>query len=134
MGDGVAKMETPAFMPGRTSIERGQISAMSIPDEKRRQCNDGALFTFGTAYIFEKGAARIRLALRLLTFTGLVVPASLGILVGTIGCNSKYISLAIIFAALLSGTQLVLSIWSLVANLCYATWRNTIKNYCCGSV
>jgi hypothetical protein len=38
MGDGVAKMETPAFMPGRTSIDNASVDGSNTrwPGDRRR--------------------------------------------------------------------------------------------------
>jgi mobilome CxxCx(11)CxxC protein len=79
------------------------------------ECWDEALHCFGTAAIFRKRANRARLRLRILTFLGIVVPASVGGLVLSFGTDFQYKNLVIVFASIFGLIQLVLSIWSLVA-------------------
>jgi len=89
---------------------------MAIADEQRRLCNDNALHCYGTAYIFEKRAASIGLKLRVLSFLGIAVPASVGAIIGAFSLKPEYVTLIGIIAAVFSVAQLVLSIWSLVSH------------------
>lgn len=89
---------------------------MPIPDEKRRICADSALKCFGTAYIFERRARPIRLALRWLAFLGIAGPAALGGVVAAFNLKQEYIALAVTIAGAIAALQVVISIWSLVAS------------------
>src|SRR5581483_7115510 len=89
---------------------------MSIPAEKRRICADNALRCFGTAYIFEGRARKIRWRVRLIVFLGIAGPAALGATIALIGVKSAYAETATWIAGLIGFVQLVASIWSLVSN------------------
>lgn len=104
-----------------------------ISSEKRRICANSALECHGTAYIFEKRAAKIRIKVIFLSFLGIAVPA----LVGTIIIDRHIISIKNIqiisyIAGILASIQLVLSIWSLVSgwvrNLSYYL-ESKVANY-----
>lgn len=97
---------------------------MSIQQEERRSCHESALRCFATAYIFECRAAPLRVALKLLTFSSLVGPLSIGALVIAVGSTAELISWAIFVAAFLSIIQIILSLWSLVAQ-----WRENLSYY-----
>ena len=89
---------------------------MAIANEQRLICNDNALHCYNTAYIFEKRAAAIRRKLRVLTFLGIAVPASVGAILGTFSLKPEYIVLVGTIAGVLSIAQLIFSIWSLVSH------------------
>jgi mobilome CxxCx(11)CxxC protein len=89
---------------------------MAIADEQRRLCNDNALHCHGTAYIFERRASSIRWKLRVLSFLGIAVPAAVGAILGTFSLKPEYVKVVGTVAGVLSVTQLVFSIWSLVSH------------------
>jgi mobilome CxxCx(11)CxxC protein len=97
---------------------------MAIQSEERRNCHDSALRCFGTAYIFECRAAPLRVALKLLAFSSLIGPLSIGSLVLAVGLSSKLIPWAIAIAAFLSVVQITLSLWSLVSH-----WQENLSYY-----
>lgn len=84
-------------------------------DKLRENCWNKAFYTFATARIFEKRASRLRLPLRLLTFLGIAVPLALGGTIASFGLDFKYFELIIIITGILSITQLIGSLWALVA-------------------
>jgi len=89
---------------------------MTVQPEERRTCHDSALRCFGTAYIFECRAAPLRVALKLLAFSSLAGPLSIGALVISVGASSNLIPFAVRIAATLTIFQIVLSLWSLVSH------------------
>ncbi len=93
------------------------------PDE-RRNCHDAALRCFGTAYIFEQRAKPLALAQKLVAFSSLAGPISIGILVTTVGLTSRLIPLAIGVAATFSALQTIVSLWSLAAK-----WPDSLAYY-----
>ena len=97
---------------------------MAIQSEERRNCHESALRCFGTAYIFECRAAPLRVALKLLAFSSLVGPLSIGALVIAVGSTAELIPWAIAVAAILSVIQIILSHWSLVAH-----WQDNLSYY-----
>jgi mobilome CxxCx(11)CxxC protein len=97
---------------------------MIIQKEERRSCHESALRSFGTAYIFECRAVPLRVALKLLAFSSLVGPLSIGALVIAVGSTTTLITWAILVAAALSIVQIILSLWSLVAQ-----WRDNLSYY-----
>lgn len=97
---------------------------MAIQSEERRNCHESALRCFGTAYIFECRAAPLRVALKLLAFSSLVGPLSIGALVIAVGSTAKLIPWAITAAAILSVIQIILSLWSFVSH-----WQENLSYY-----
>lgn len=97
---------------------------MVIQSEERRSCHDSALYCFGTAYIFERRAVPLRVALKLLAFSSLVGPLSIGALVVSVGSSSTIIPWVIAAAAVLSMFQIILSLWSLVSR-----WQENLSYY-----
>ena len=89
---------------------------MPIPDEKRGNCADSALKCFGTAYIFGQRARPIRMALRILTFSGIAGPAALGGVVAAFNLKPEFVGIAVTIAGTIALVQVVISIWSLVAS------------------
>jgi mobilome CxxCx(11)CxxC protein len=83
--------------------------------ELRKSCWNEALQCFGTSEIFAKRAVKYRRRLRLLTFLGVAVPATVGGILLSFGANFEHLNLTIYLASLLGLVQLVLSLWSLVA-------------------
>lgn len=88
----------------------GQIST-----EKRRICADSALYSHGTAYIFERRAAKIRTKIYILTFLGIAGPASVGAIIGTYGLDAGYIKILLSIAGFIAIIQFIFSIWSVVS-------------------
>jgi mobilome CxxCx(11)CxxC protein len=86
-----------------------------INNKTREKCWNEAFYAFGTAWIFEKRASRLRGRLRILTFLGIAVPLALGGTVASFGLDFRYLGLIIILAAILSIIQLIGSAWALVA-------------------
>jgi len=84
-------------------------------DKLREKCWNDAFYTFGTAWIFEKRASKLRRRLRILTFLGIAVPLALGGTVASFGLDFKYLGLIILLAGILSIVQLIGSVWALVA-------------------
>lgn len=84
-------------------------------DILRKQSWNEAFYAYGTAYIFEKMASKLRWRLKILTFLGIAVPLALGGTVASFGLDFKYLGLIIIIAGTLGIIQLIGSTWALVA-------------------
>lgn len=97
---------------------------MNIPAEKRKLCSDQALNCYGTAYIFEQRARKIRKYLRFINFLGIATPAALGAVLSLIGFKSPYADIASWIAGIIGILQFVASIWSLIS-----TWENDLSYY-----
>lgn len=97
---------------------------MAITSEKRRKCNDNALDCFGTAYIFEKRAAAIRIKILFLTFLGIAAPAVVGAIIGTFQVSPQNINYVLTVAGIIGILQLIFSIWALVAG-----WSDRLSYY-----
>ena len=82
-------------------------------EEFRKQAWNSAFESFGTAYIFERRAAKYRQRLTVLNFLGIVVPLVLGGTVATFGTNIKPFFIAAL--GIVSIFQLIGSAWSLNA-------------------
>lgn len=95
-----------------------------IASEKRRDCADSALKCHGTAYIFEKRAAKIRTKVITLSFLGIAAPASVGAIIGTYNLDIKDIQLFLFIAGTIAIIQLIFSIWSLVSG-----WDRNLSYY-----
>ena len=87
----------------------------NIHEIRREECWNEAFHAFGTAWIFEKRAFRLRRRLRILTFLGITVPLALGCTVASFGLKFRYLGLIIFLAAILGIIQLVGSAWALLA-------------------
>ncbi len=97
---------------------------MAIQSEERRNCHEFALRCFGTAYIFERRVAPLRIALKVLAFSSLAGPISIGALVVAVGTTANLVLWALAVAAALSVIQIILSLWSLVAR-----WQDNLSYY-----
>jgi len=97
---------------------------MTIPDDKRRKCNDNALDCFGTAYIFGKRAASIRIRITLLTFLGIAAPAAVGAIICTFQLMPQNMKYVLVIAGAIGIIQLIFSIWALVAG-----WNDNLSYY-----
>ncbi|MEU8523954.1 mobilome CxxCx(11)CxxC protein [Streptomyces sp. NPDC048577] len=82
-------------------------------DDYRRKCWDAALHAYGTSYIFQKRAERLKRKTDVLTWVGLAVPLLTGALVGTLG-SYKLWGAAIAAGAVIAAVQLAISLWSVV--------------------
>ena len=99
-------------------------SPLAIAEEDRGLCSDEALYCFGTAYIFEKRAARTRRLVRGLTFLGIVVPVAMGAVYTTFRLGTNILQVIVTIAGVLGLLQLVASVWSLVAG-----WNDQLAAY-----
>lgn len=95
-----------------------------ITCDERRNCNDTALGCFGVAYVFEQRAKPLALAQKVLAFTSLLGPVSVGALVLTVGTSSTLIPIMVWFAGAASLTQTVIALWSLSAK-----WTDSLAYY-----
>jgi mobilome CxxCx(11)CxxC protein len=84
-------------------------------DEHRQDAWDKALDAFGTAYIFQRRARGPKVGMRILAFTGLVLPLALGLYVTVFGREAPQLERAIVLAGVLAGVQAIVSLWALVA-------------------
>lgn len=95
-----------------------------ISPEKRRLCADSALECYGTAYIFERRAAKIRTKIKVLTFLGIAGPASVGAIIGTYNIDTNQLKILLLISGIIAIPQFVCSIWSVVSgwdrNLSYS--------------
>jgi mobilome CxxCx(11)CxxC protein len=97
---------------------------MNIEQSERRSCNESAERCFGTAYIFEQRARPLRNALKVLSFSSLAGPLSIGILVVAVGTESGMLPYAIFTASVLSALQVIVSLWSLTSK-----WQENFTYY-----
>lgn len=96
----------------------------NITPDKLRRCADEALKAHGTAYIFEKRAASIRLKIMILSFLGIAGPASVGAIIGTYSLDDNTTKLVLFIAGTIAIIQLLFSIWSLVSG-----WNDKLAYY-----
>src|SRR4051812_9864122 len=82
-------------------------------EELRSDCWDRAVQTLGTARIFETRARSLKRKLRLLTFLGIVVPATIGAVVTSFSTNARGLPQLMFVAGILAVVQIVVSIWAL---------------------
>ncbi|MFL9659420.1 mobilome CxxCx(11)CxxC protein [Streptomyces sp. PB17] len=82
-------------------------------DDYRRRCWDAALHAFGTSYIFQKRAERLKRKTDVLAWVGLAVPLLAGALVGTFG-SYRIWGAAIAAGSVIAAVQLIVSLWSVV--------------------
>ena len=82
-------------------------------DSIRQECWDEALHCFATYTMFERRSSLLRKKLRMLTFLGVVVPASVGAAFMSFGAKSNLTIAFLAIASILGLVQLVGSIWSL---------------------
>lgn len=104
----------------------------SLPPEKASACITNARDLFGTGYIFERRTRAVKRLLRILTFTGVAGPASLGALLAAYGLQWQYLPTALSITIGLMVVQFIISLWSLVnqwdSDLAYAL-ESTASNY-----
>lgn len=82
----------------------------------RQKCWDEALQTFGTAYIFEDRARRLRPWLRVQNLLGIGVPALVGGILLTFGDEGWYVQVIFVVGGILLLAELVLSVVAVVMN------------------
>ena len=83
-------------------------------DAIRKQCWTEAVHCFATAFVFEDRARRLKKRGRLLTFLGIVLPASVGATAAAFGLDSPMAAGVLTWTAGVGVVQLIGSIWSLV--------------------
>lgn len=88
---------------------------MNTIDAIREECWNQALYCFGTSYIFETRARRLRRCLRAIVFLGIATPALLGTTVATYGPDSWLTGVLIAVTSVLGLVQVIVSVWALVA-------------------
>lgn len=96
----------------------------NIPPDKLRRCANEALKSHGTAYIFEKRAAKIRLKIMVLSFLGIAGPASVGAIISTYSLDDDTTKIVLFVAGTIAIVQLLLSVWSLVSG-----WNDKLAYY-----
>ena len=84
-------------------------------DKLRERSWNEAFYAYGTAYIFEKRASKLRWRLKILTFLGIAVPLALGGVVVSFGLDFECLGFIIFIASSLGILQLIGSTWALVA-------------------
>lgn len=101
-------------------------------DKMRQDCWNQAVYSWGTAWIFEQRSKRLRRRLRLINFLGIAVPTAGGALFWLFSAASRYRPHVSVVAGVLGLVQLIASIWALVADwqdaLVYAQ-ESTADNY-----
>jgi mobilome CxxCx(11)CxxC protein len=88
--------------------------ALKTLEAIQRESSEEALHCFGTAHVFEVRANLLRQRIRLLTFLGIVVPATVGLAYMSFGASSWLTTPLVVLGSLLLILQLIGSIWSLV--------------------
>jgi len=96
---------------------------MSIPQEKRRSCSDSALKCFGTAYIFEKKALRLKRLTIVLSFLYIAVPITVYTIISTFN-KPDIIDIVLPIAGIIAGIQLLLTVWAMAAG-----WNRNLSYY-----
>lgn len=97
---------------------------MPIETQERRSCNDAAFKCFGTAYIFEQRAVPLRIGIKILAFSSLIGPLSIGVVVLSTGASGKLFISAVVAASVLSVIQIIVSLWALVSH-----WSENLNYY-----
>ena len=85
----------------------------NIPDELLRRCADEALKCYGTAYIFEKRASKLKTKLSYLNFLGIAGPAMLGATMATYSFDISIEEIIKIAAGTIGVFQFGFTIWSM---------------------
>jgi len=93
----------------------------NISADKLRRCSDEALKAYGTAYIFEKRASKLRQNLLFLSFFGIASPVSVGAIISTYSLDSATTEKILFIAGSIAIIQLLLTLWSFVSN-----WNNKL--------
>lgn len=85
------------------------------PDDIQKIAREQSIHCLGTSAIFEARASVLRRRLQLLSFLGIVVPATIGTAFMTFGNASWLTATLVTLASVLGLVQIVASIWSLTA-------------------
>jgi len=86
------------------------------PEEKlRSQCWDKAFYDFATSYIFIRIGKRYKRKILALTFLGIIVPVIVGAIFLSFVPSQNIASLITIIASIMLIAQLILSVWSIIA-------------------
>lgn len=93
-------------------------------DRLRQDAWNKALFSYGYGYLFSHRASKLKTRLNWITFLGIIVPILIGGIVTTYGITSPILKYLLIITAPISITQLVISVWSIVAN-----WNTSYAYY-----
>ncbi len=96
----------------------------NIPDELLRRCADEALKCYGTAYIFEKRASKLKTKSSILNFFGIATPAMLGTMIATYNLDNNTEEAIKFIAGTIGLFQLLLTIWSIVEG-----WGDKASSY-----
>ncbi len=99
------------------------MSIQSPIDAKRSECWNNAVRAFGTAFILQRRAGRLRSKRRLLTFFAFVVPILVGIIATKVYTKSPVPDLLMHFASGASALLALISLWSVVAK-----WEDTLAD------
>lgn len=97
---------------------------MPLPSHKVSECTKAVINCYGTGYIFEVRARKLRWKTRWLTFLGIACPVAVGAAAGAFSMKSPATSFVIWMTALLSVPLAVLSVWSLVAK-----WEDSLSYF-----
>ena len=103
-----------------------------IHNRLRQDAWNNALFSYGYGYLFSHRANKLNKKLILITFLGILTPLLIGGIVTTYGTTSPILKYLLIVTAPISIIQLVISVWSIVANwnTSYAYYLETyLDNY-----
>lgn len=98
----------------------------------RQDAWNNALHSYGYGYLYALRSQNLNRKLNIITFLGIVIPILIGGIVTTYGLTSPILKYLLIITAPLSIIQLVISVWSIVANwnTSYAYYLETsLDNY-----
>jgi mobilome CxxCx(11)CxxC protein len=101
-------------------------------DRLRQDCWNYALHSYGYAYTYSLRSEKLNRNLNIITFLGILIPVLIGGIVTTYGLTSPILKYLLIITAPLSIVQLIISVWSVVANwnTSYAYYLETsLDNY-----
>lgn len=85
--------------------------------QKRQDCWNHALHSFGFGYLYSLKAAKLRKVLKFNSFLGIIIPVLIGGVVTTYGLQSHFLDTLLFIIAPVSIIQLVVSTWIVSHNL-----------------
>jgi mobilome CxxCx(11)CxxC protein len=97
---------------------------MALTESERKECNNSALFSHGTGYIFELRSKPLKIATKILSFSSLAGPLIIGALVIALGTEGELVVWALVLASIASFIQIIVTLWSVVAG-----WQKNISSY-----
>jgi len=97
---------------------------MNIDINEQQLCINKAFNLFGTAYILERRAQSLNWKLKVLTFSGIALPLTIGATLMALGAKSAVVDIMIPIIGIMATAQLLFSLWSVVAN-----WTESYSNY-----